>query len=110
MSRKQDFADYVLELMNEQGRYRARPMFGGYGIYRDDLMIAIVSDNRLYFKADAQSCGEFERRGLQPFSYSSRGRMVALKYYEAPPDVFDDPDSMNEWAQRAHQAALRAKH
>lgn len=38
-----------------RGEIRSRRMFGGHGIYRDDLMFAIVADDVLYLKAEDKS-------------------------------------------------------
>ncbi len=52
MSRRSEFVEFVIEQMAPIGRPRVRPMFGGYGVYRDDRIFAIIVDDRLYFKAD----------------------------------------------------------
>ncbi len=83
-------------------------MFGGYGIYRDDRIFAIIVDDRLYFKADPVTRAEFEAKGLRPFTYVVRGKSVTMQYFEAPPEVFEEPDAMRHWAQMAYGAAVRA--
>ena len=55
MARHSEFVEFVLELLAPLGNVRARAMFGGYGIYRGEIMFAIITDDRMYFKADA-SC------------------------------------------------------
>ena len=50
-----EFVDHVLELMAPWAAVRARRMFGGYGLYRDTTMFALVADDTLYLKADAAS-------------------------------------------------------
>ena len=44
-----DFVEYVLDRLSSFGRMRARAMFGGHGIYKDDLIIGIIVDGELYF-------------------------------------------------------------
>lgn len=84
-------------------------MFGGYGIYRDGLMFALVSDDVLYFKADEAMAAELAARDLKPFEYRKQGKRMTIAYYTAPAEIFDDPDEAKRWAKRAHAAALRAK-
>lgn len=103
------FVELVLEQMAGFGVPRVRRMFGGYGLYRDDLMFAIILQEKLYLKADAVNVARFEQAGLQPFTYASKGRMVTLRYYEAPPEVYEDQDDMQQWARSAFEAALRAR-
>lgn len=84
-------------------------MFGGYGVYRDDLMFALVADDVLYLKADKRSVEGFESKGLGRFEYEKKGKTVALSYYEAPEEIYDNPEDAKLWARRAYDAALRAK-
>jgi len=109
MARHSEFVEFVIEQLAPYGECRARAMFGGYGIYQRDTMFAIIVDEQLYFKADAITRDEFAERGLNPFTYASRGKTITMQYYEAPPEVFEETEAMQYWAQLAIQAALRAK-
>ena len=109
MAKRSDFVEFVADQMAFVGGLRIRAMFGGYGIYRDDCMFALIADDRLYFKADATTRAEFEARSLGPFSYIARGKPVTLRYYEAPPEVFEEQDAMRTWVRTAHETALKAR-
>jgi DNA transformation protein len=101
--------DHCLELLGAVGRPRARRMFGGHGLYVDDLFIALIAFDRLYLKADGQTRARFEAAGCQPFSYARKGGETAvLGYWTAPEDAMDSPDAMAPWARMAMAAALRA--
>lgn len=107
-TRKQAFADHVVELMSGLGPVEAKRMFGGHGIYLHGLMFAIIIEECLYLKADAQTVGQFESRGLPPFSYETRkGSKASLSYFEAPPEVHDEREHMLHWARMAYDSALR---
>jgi DNA transformation protein and related proteins len=107
-SRNPEFVDFVLEQMSALGGVHARKMFGGHGIYRGDRMFALIADGGLYFKADELTRQEFAARGLKAFTYEARGKSIALQYYAAPPEVFDEREAMADWARRGIEAALRA--
>lgn len=109
MAQQGEFVEFVIEQLVSSGEFRARAMFGGYGIYQCDIMFAIIVDDRLYFKADDITCKEFTARGLNPFTYLSRGKTITMQYYEAPPEVFEEPEEMQNWVQQAVAATLRAK-
>ena len=109
MAQQSEFVEFVIEQLTPFGESRARAMFGGYGIYQGDTMFAIIVDDRLYFKADDITCKEFTARGLNPFTYASRGKTITMQYYEAPPEVFEEPEAMQNWAQQAVKTALRIK-
>ncbi len=108
-ARKQALVEHLLAQMAGFGVVQARAMFGGHGLYHQGLMFALVADGRLFFKVDEQTVGDFERRGLGPFTFESRGKVTSLKYREAPPEVMDEPDQMTPWARQAHGCALRAQ-
>jgi DNA transformation protein len=84
-------------------------MFGGYGIYLDDVMFALVADDTLYLKADEVSSVQFEDKHLPPFEYNKQGKFVKMSYYLAPEDIYEDPDTALEWGRLAVDAALRNK-
>lgn len=109
MARQSEFVEFVIEQLAPFGEFRACAMFGGHGIYQGDTMFAIIVDDQLYFKADGTTCKEFTERGLNPFTYTSRGKTITMQYYEAPPEVFEEPEAMQHWAQQAIETALHTK-
>lgn len=102
------FIDYVMELLGPFGTVRTRRMFGGYGVYLDGLMFAIVMDDTLYLKADAMNRAEFEQAGCERFTYTRKGVPAALGFYRAPDGAMESPEPMLPWARTAYAAALRA--
>ena len=106
MARKDEFLDYVLDQMAFIHGLNARAMFGGYGLYQDELIFALIIDDMLYLKVDDATQSEFEAKGLRPFGYAARGRTVTMRYHEAPAEVFEDIDEMRYWTNKALQAAL----
>jgi DNA transformation protein len=106
MPKSSEFVETVCEYLAPLGQVRARPMFGGWGIYVDGRFCAIVIRGALYFKADETSHAEFEAKGLQPFKPFPDQAMV-MSYYDAPPEVFEDPAEMLAWGRKALEAALR---
>lgn len=103
------FVDHALDLLAALGSISVRRMFGGHGIYCDGLFIAIVSDNILYLKADAETRDEFERAECEIFSYLRQGKAAQLNFYRAPEDALDAPHLMAPWGRKALAAALRAR-
>ena len=107
MVKQNEFVALVLELIAPLGASSARAMFGGYGIYVDSQFIAIVVDDTLYLKADEESRGQFDKRGLEPFSYTANGKTYAMSYFRAPEEALDASHAMLPWARSALAAALR---
>jgi DNA transformation protein len=105
---RDEFVDYVVELMAGWAPVSVRRMFGGYGLYREGLMFALITSDELFLKTDAGNQARFERAGSHPFVYQSRNRAVQLPYWSAPPASLDSPAEMGEWCQSAYGSALRA--
>lgn len=102
-----EFVEYLHEVFREFGEIRARRMFGGYGIYHADRMFALVADDVLYLKADAQTEARFDSLGLGPFEYDKKGKTTKMSYYMAPEAIYDDPAAARQWALIAYEAAMR---
>ncbi len=53
MTTSQQTVDYILEQMAEAGGVSARKMFGGYCVYYDGKVVALVCDDELFVKKTA---------------------------------------------------------
>jgi DNA transformation protein and related proteins len=109
-SRPEDrFVAHCVELLGKLGSARARRMFGGHGLYVDDLFVAIVADEELFLKVDAQSRPQFEAAGCRPFVYDRKTQAIALGYWSTPGEATESVAQMLPWARLALGAALRAR-
>jgi len=103
------FVSHCVELLAALGQPRSRRMFGGHGIYVDDVFVALIIGEQLYLKADVAARGDFEQAGCSPFEYTTRdGRHAALGYWSAPDEAMESPAAMLPWARLALASALRA--
>ncbi len=103
-----EFVSYLHEVFASFGPINSKRMFGGHGIYHQGLMFALVADDALYLKADANSRAEFASRGLAAFEFMKQGKPMQMSYFAAPESIFDDPVEAAIWANRGFQAAVRA--
>lgn len=106
---RDEFVDYCAELLATLGGVRSRRMFGGHGLYVDDIFVALIADERLYLKVDVQSRARFEAAGCRPFTYAAKGRAQTLSYFTAPDEAMESQALMAHWARLALDAALRAR-
>lgn len=110
MAKQRDpFVDHILDLLEPSGRTDARRMFGGYGLYREGLMFALIAGGVLYLKADDENRALFEGEGQERFSYTKQGKSQTISYYTVPESAMDDPEVLAEWADEGLAAARRAK-
>ncbi|HEX6591928.1 MAG TPA: TfoX/Sxy family protein [Moraxellaceae bacterium] len=104
-----EFADYLRDLLRPLGPIRLRRMFGGYGIYADELFFALVVEEQLYFKVDAETRPRFEAEGLEEWVYHREGKPMHMNYFRPPEAIFDEEDELLHWGRLALAAALRAQ-
>ncbi|MDF2182961.1 TfoX/Sxy family protein [Neptuniibacter sp. CAU 1671] len=109
MANSQDYIDFLLDQLSGFRTVRTKRMFGGHGIFAGDLMFALVVNDQLYLKADANLAAVFIDEGCQQFTYQKQGKTAHINYYTAPEETLDDPEMMAQWAERAYQVALRAQ-
>ncbi len=128
--------DHCLELLAPLGAVRARRMFGGHGLYIDELFIALIVFERLYLKVDASTQPAFKAAGCEPFVYmkpprpplrgdrppegergnlgrpgisSGKNKPITVSYWTVPAEAMESPALMQPWARQAINAALRAR-
>lgn len=109
MSKDRTFVDQVLGLLMPLGPVRARAMFGGWGVYLDDTMFALIDDDALFLKVDRESEGRFAAAGAAPFVYTRAGDSITMSYRKAPDGSLGDPGALLPWAELALAAARRAR-
>ncbi len=104
------FSTHVTDLLKGFGAFGLRRMFGGAGLFRDDLMFGLIADDTLYFKVDDENRPDFEAQGMRPFTYQvkSRNSRSVMAYFQVPPDLLEEPGELVAWAEKAYAAAVRA--
>lgn len=104
------FITHCLELLGVLGPVRAKRMFGGWGLYAQDLFVALIASERLYLKTDATTRPHFEAAGGEPFVYDAKGQpMTIAAYWTVPDDAMDAPPLFEPWARLALTASVAAR-
>jgi DNA transformation protein len=84
-------------------------MFSGAGVFAEGVIIALVIRDVIYLKADATTYEAFLKEGSAPFSYLAKGqKRVIGSFWRMPERLYDDPDELAVWAERALAVAQRA--
>jgi DNA transformation protein len=95
-------AEALRDLFAAFGPVSVRRMFGGAGVYADGVMFALVSRGTVYLKADAESQPLFAAEGCGPFVYDRAGKQATMtSYWRMPDRLYDDPDTLAQWARRS---------
>ncbi len=90
-------------LLSDAPNLTHRAMFGGYGIYTNGRMFAILDDGVPYLKGDAISAAVYEGDGGEQFSYMSKDGPMQMKYWR-----FRDDETLLSHLQDALDTAARA--
>ncbi|SER45558.1 TfoX/Sxy family protein [Rhizobium sp. NFR03] len=100
----------IEDLFSGLGPVTIKRMFGGKGVYRNGLIVAIDLNSELMLKADRESAPLFEAAGARQWSYEGKAgkRPVFMPYWSIPDAALDDPEEMTRWAKLAYEAAMRS--
>ena len=100
---------WIEEALAPLGTLTRRAMMGGATLYLDGTIFAIVADDVLWFKADAESDAMWDAAGCARFTYRmGEGREGSMNYRRAPDDCYDAADALREWGTLGIAAGLRA--
>jgi len=103
LDKNKDFHDYVMnDLLSGVPGVSSRAMFGGYGIYKNSKIFAIIAEGKLYFKVGDSNRADYERAGSNPFRYTMpNGKVFEMAYWELPADALEDRDSILKWVEKS---------
>ena len=105
---KSGFADHCVELLSGLGPARAKRMFGGHGLYVNEVFLAVIVEDRLFLKVHDSTRAAFVDAGCTQWVYEGHGKATVMPYFSAPDEAMDSPALMLPWARLAMQGALAA--
>jgi DNA transformation protein len=104
-----EYRAWLEEIFSSLGRVSVRRFFDLDGLYCDDAMFGLVADDRIYFKTDEESRRTFELEGAKPLIYrTGSGEIITTSYFALPEQLYDDRETLSNWAQVALGVALRS--
>ncbi|NIY83919.1 TfoX/Sxy family DNA transformation protein [Vibrio hepatarius] len=98
-----------MRLFEQLGQIHSRSMFGGFGIFADDTMFALVVNDKLHMRANSKLSKQFKALGLEPYIYKKRGFPVVTKYFALTDEWVADTQRTLDIAQEALSAAKEEK-
>lgn len=103
MSRDTSFHDYIVyDLLGGLFGISSKSMFGGYGVYKDGKIFAIIVDGELYLKGQKETEDFFKSHKSQKFTYSKKNvKVYEMNYWFVPEEVYENRDSFSEWIEMA---------
>ncbi|MGA2793416.1 MAG: TfoX/Sxy family protein [Roseiarcus sp.] len=101
-------AEGLKELFAPFGSVVVKRMFGGKGVYAEEMMFAMEMDGEVYLKSDAETETLFAQAGSTPFIYQGHTRPVKVNFWRLAASAYDDADELKRWSELAMEAARRA--
>ena len=99
------FQNFIEAQLEDIAGLKFRRMFGGFGIYADEVFFGILHKEKLYFRTSDQTKKRYEEAGMEVFI--APGSKKALKhYYEVPLSVIEQRGELAEWAREAVAAGF----
>lgn len=92
----ESFNVFVREQLAGLSGIEFRRMFGGLGIYREQVFFGILHRGRLFFKTDDTTRSNYEAAGIGKFRPNAKQTLSA--YYEVPTAVLENPGELCTWA------------
>ena len=108
MKNSGEFVAHVKDLLGDIPNVVVKPMFGGHGIFRENVMFGSLARDVMYLRADGDRAAQLKADGSEQFGFEMGGKAMTMPYWTVPSNALDDRDSMTELAVAAFADALAA--
>ena len=108
MALSKDFEAFAIDLFSGLGPIRVKRMFGGALVYAGEHGFALLDDEIIYIKVDAQNEPALIAEGCAKATYPTKdGQVMEMAYRRLPEAALDDPEAACRWARTGIEAAVR---
>ncbi|MFW9854258.1 MAG: TfoX/Sxy family protein [Candidatus Thorarchaeota archaeon] len=105
-----EYLDYIInDVFKDFEGITYKAMFGGYGIYKNQVIFAIIVDGELFFKVGSKNRADFKLYDTHPFIYERKGKKIAMSYWTLPEEIMNDKETLQVWIDRAVEVSLESK-
>lgn len=111
MMQKNEYLTFILEdVLGHISGITFRAMFGGYGIYKNGIIFAIIAYDQLYFKVGDKNIKDYQEKDSYPFEYEQKGRQqIAMPYWLVPEEILNDKNEVGKWVNKAVRVSRERK-
>ena len=104
------FLEYVLyDAFGESEAITYRAMMGGYTLYKDGKVFAIVGNEKLYFKGSNDTESWYLKHGAEKFWYMKEEKIQYMNYFLIPNETLDSREEFALWFEMALSVATLPK-
>ncbi|HEU4485484.1 MAG TPA: TfoX/Sxy family protein [Povalibacter sp.] len=105
---KSSLAVYVTEQLGFLGPISNRSIFGSVGIFVDERLLGIVSNDTLYLHTGPSNRDDYLSRGCAQFKPYPNAFDLTTDHHQVPQEIVQDPELLKQWGERALKAAVEA--
>ena len=91
MKASPEYLNFIMDKLSPIGGIRSRAMFGGYGIFYEGSMFALIAEDTLYFKVNESNRAMYKKAQSKPFPHG-------ISYWEVPAEVIEEDARLLDWA------------
>lgn len=106
MATSSDFLEYVLDQLSEWEHVYQKRMFSEIGLFRDDLMFGLVSNDSVYLKIDHTNKNKFIEAGSGPLKIF-KSKSTVPSFYELPVHILEDAEEFISWAKESLEIQIK---
>ncbi len=99
--------DNIVAKLGTACNLRHKAMFGGIGLYCDEVFFALIDDDRLFFKVGPENLADYEVFRAGPWVYG-KGE-INNNYRELPTQILANPRELRVWIEKAVAVAQTKK-
>lgn len=91
------------------GEIGYRPLFGGYSLFVNGVIFAMVSEGELYLRACEQCTDYFTKKSAPTLQYFKRGQPIQLNYFQVDEELWQDKNQLIQLSTSALRSARRER-
>ena len=105
------FHEYLLhDVFAEYEGVTTKPMFGGYGLYKNGVIFGIIIDDDVFaLKAKDELADWYATQGSAQFVYTGHTskKPTHMPYWSVPDMVLEDRDQCADWVSRCFDYVMK---
>ena len=92
MATSKDYLEYILDVLSLCDNITAKRLFGGYGLYQNGIIFAIIVENELYFKVDESNINLYQNLNSEPLTFHAKRKAITMSYWKVPDEIIENKE------------------
>lgn len=102
------FLEYILyDVFDERDGVSPRAMMGGYILYEEGKVFALVEDDTLWMKGVGSAGEWYVSHGAKKFSYMKKGKVQEMNFFSVPEEVLENREELKRWIEVGEMVDVR---